>query len=114
MDSILSSIKKLLGMGEDYTHFDTDIIMGINTAFSILTQIGVGPEAGFTITDKNAVWSDYIPDVKTHELVKTYIYLKVKLVFDPPASSVVIELLKEQSKELEWRISTLVDPGGQP
>ena len=110
MDSILTSIKKLLGIEESYTHFDTDVIIGINTAISILTQIGVGPVNGFSITDKTSVWSDFISDMSKLELVKSYVHLKVKLLFDPPTSSAVIEVNNRQLSELEWRISILVDP----
>lgn len=113
MDSILNSIKKLLGIEESYTHFDSDIIMGINTALSILTQIGVGPINGFSISDKISVWSDFVPDMSKLELLKSYVHLKVKLLFDPPASSTVIEVISKQIAELEWRISILVDPGGE-
>ena len=111
MESILTSIKKLLGPREDDTSFDVDIIMGINTALSILTQIGVGPVTGFSISDKTTVWNDYLPNVNTHELVKTYVYLKVKLIFDPPGSSAVVEVINRQLSELEWRISILVESG---
>lgn len=111
--SILTSIKKLLGIEETFTHFDPDIIVGVNTAFSILTQLGAGPTTGFSISDKTKVWSDFIPDVaNTHELIKSYIHLKVKLLFDPPTSSAVIEALNKQISELEWRINILVDQGG--
>ena len=113
MDSILTTIKKLLGIEESYTHFDADIILGINTAFSILTQMGVGPVTGFSITDKTAVWSDFIPDMSKVEMIRSYVHLKVKLLFDPPASSTVVEVINRQIAELEWRISTEVDPGGR-
>ena len=89
MDSILTSIKKLLGITEEYMHFDTDLIIHINTVFSILNHLGVGPTNGFTIADKKAVWKDFTSDDKKIEMVKTYVYLKVKLIFDPPASSAV-------------------------
>ena len=113
MDSILTSIKKLLGIEESYTHFDPDIIMSINTALSILTQIGVGPVTGFSISDKTAKWSDFIPDISRLELVKSYIHMKVRLVFDPPSSSALIDVINQQIKELEWRINILVDNGGE-
>lgn len=112
MDSILNTIKKLLGLEESYTHFDTDIIIGINTALSTLTQIGVGPAEGFSISDKTTTWSDYISDMSKLELIKSYIQLKTKLLFDPPTSSAVIEVINKQITELEWRISVMVDPGG--
>ena len=110
MDSILTSIKKLLGIGESYTHFDTDIIIGINTSLSILSQLGVG-EKSFSIEDKDAEWKDFLPDMSNLELVKSYIHMKVKLMFDPPQSSAVIEVMNKQISELEWRINELVDPG---
>ena len=109
MDSILTSIKKLLGITEEYDHFDPDIIMHINTALSTLTQLGVGPSEGFMIEDKTATWSDFISDKKEVISVKTYVYLKVKLLFDPPQSSFVIEAIKNQLSELEWRILAQVE-----
>lgn len=111
MDSILTSIKKLLGIAEDYTNFDTDIIIHINSVFSILTQLGVGPSEGFSISDANGVWSDFINDSTKIELVKTYIYLKVRLIFDPPQSSSVIDAMNRTISELEWRLNVAVDPG---
>lgn len=106
MESILQSIKKLLGMAEDYTAFDADIIIHINSAFMILNQLGVGPANGFSISDENAVWSDYLPENnKNFEAVKTYVYLKVRLIFDPPMSSAVIEAMRQMISELEWRLN---------
>lgn len=110
MDSILTSIKKLLGITEDYEHFDQDVIIHINSAFSVLTQLGVGPEAGFLIEDSSAIWSDFVSNASKLEFIKTYIYLKVKLVFDPPTSSAVIDAINRQISELEWRINVTVDP----
>lgn len=104
MDSILTSIKKLLGIAEEYEHFDQDIIMHINSVFMILQQIGIGPEEGFSIVNKDAVWSDYITDSNKFESVKSYIYLKVKILFDPPASSVVMESMNRMATELECRL----------
>lgn len=110
MESILTSIKKLLGIGEDYDKFDVDIITHINTAFSILRQLGVGPKKGFSISGVDDVWNDFIPEDNTQfQDVKTYIYLKVKLVFDPPLSSSVIESMKESIHELEWRLNISSD-----
>ena len=109
MDSILTSIKKLLGITEEYEHFDADIIMHINTIFMILNQLGVGPANGFSIKDKSAVWSDYISDEENLEAVKTYMHLKVKLLFDPPSSSVVMECTNRMISELEWRLNISVD-----
>lgn len=105
-ESILTSIKKLLGLGEEYEHFDLDIIIHINTVFMILTQLGVGPSKGFTIKDKTAVWSDFIPaDDLRFEAAKTFMYLKVRLVFDPPSSSAVLESFNRTISELEWRLA---------
>ena len=108
-DSILDTIKKLLGPGQEQTHFDQDIIIHINTAIIHLTDIGVGPKAGFSIKSSEEVWSDFIVDIKQFEAVKTYIYLKVKLIFDPPLSSSVIELFEKQIREIEWRLNSRVD-----
>lgn len=110
MESILTSIKKQLGIAEEYTHFDADIIIGINSVFAILTQLGVGPSDGFSISDSNAVWSDFTSDISKLEFVKSYVYLKVRLVFDPPSSSAVMEAMNRAISELEWRILVAVDP----
>lgn len=110
MDSILTSIKKMLGITEEYEHFDQDIIIHINTVFMILNQLGVGPSEGFSIHDKNAIWSDFVSDMNKIEAVKSYMYLKVKLLFDPPLSSSVVESIKNQINELEWRLNIAVDP----
>lgn len=109
MDSILTSIKKLLGIAENYEHFDADIIMHINSVFSILTQLGVGPEEGFTIKDKTAVWIDFVPENPKLESIKTYVYMKVKLIFDPPLSSAVMECMKQSIAEFEWRLNHEVE-----
>lgn len=104
MESILTSIKLLLGVMEDYEHYDTDIIMHINTVFMILRQIGVGPEEGFSIKDKSTTWDEYVSADKI-EAVKTYIYLKVRLIFDPPSSSIMVEAINRTISELEWRLN---------
>lgn len=109
MESILNSIKKLLGIAEDYDHFDSDIIMHINSVFATLTQLGVGPEDGFSIDDESAKWEDFLPEERMLHSVKSYMFMKVKLMFDPPLSSAVIECTKEQIKELEWRLQVAVD-----
>ena len=111
MISILNTIKKLLGPTEVYDNFDTDIIVHINSAFSSLTQLGVGPQDGFFIKDETDLWTDFIQDDKRLEFVKTYIYLKVKLVFDPPLSSSVLDAMNRQINELEWRLNVAVDSG---
>lgn len=110
MNSILTSIKKILGITADYTHFDKDLILHINSVFTILNQLGVGPENGFSITDKKAQWTDFLPDGVTLELVKSYVGLKVRLLFDPPTSSAAIEAINRQISEFEWRINVQVDP----
>lgn len=109
MESILISIKKLLGITEDYNHFDTDLIIHINTVLSILTQLGVGPEEGYAIKDSTAVWNDFIPNDSRLELIKSYVYLKVKLLFDPPLSSAVIESINRQISEFEWRLNVAAE-----
>lgn len=108
--SILTSIKKLLGIAEEYQVYDADIVMHINSAFSILTQLGVGPSDGFSIEDNSTLWTDFIPEKSKIEFVKSYVHLKVKLLFDPPLASAVIECMNQQIKELEWRILVAVDP----
>lgn len=112
LESILTSIKKLLGIAEEYEHFDSDLIMHINSVFSILTQLGVGPEKGFMITDKSAVWEDFIPSAVKLQMVKSYMHLRVKLLFDPPLGSAVIEAMNRQISELEWRIEIETDSEG--
>lgn len=107
--SILTSIKKMLGIAEDYTEFDEDIITHINSVFLNLTQLGVGPEEGFMIEDDTAVWEDFIDDSIQLQAVKTYMYLKVKLLFDPPLSSSVTESFTRTIAELEWRLNVAVD-----
>lgn len=109
MESILTSIKKLLGIAADYEQFDTDIIIHINSAFSTLTQLGVGPSEGFVIQDETSTWSDFTADDPRLEFVKTYIYLKVRLVFDPPTTGSVIEAIKQNISEYEWRLMIAAD-----
>lgn len=104
MGSILTSIKKLLGIEEEYEHYDPDIIIHINSVFMILNQLGIGPSTGFTIKDETAMWTDFVEDTTKIEAVKTYVYLKVKLIFDPPLSSAVMESIKQQLSELEFRL----------
>lgn len=105
MESILNTIKKMLGPSEEYDQFDTDIITHINTVFMTLTQLGVGPSDGFYIEDDTTTWLEFVPDLTNFQAIKTYIYLKVKLVFDPPQSSAVIESMNKQIAELEWRLN---------
>ena len=109
MDSILTSIKKLLGYGEESTHFDADIIMHINSVFSDLAQIGVGPAEGFSISDANITWKSYTDDDPLIANVKQYIYLKVRLVFDPPTNSSVLAAMERSIDKLEWRLNVASD-----
>lgn len=103
--SILNNIKKLLGIDESDTSYDVDIIIHINTTIPILSQIGVKPPTGFMLTSKNQVWQDYIGTSTINlESVKTYIYLRVKLLFDPPTNPTTVQSMTNTIKELEWRI----------
>ena len=102
-ESILTSIKKLLGITADYKHFDTDIIMHINSVFMVLMQLGLGPEDGFSISDDSATWSDFIADKKWLEAVKSYVYLRVRLLFDPPQNGTLMNAMEKQIAEFEWR-----------
>ena len=109
MDSILTSIKKLLGIAEDYEHFDQDLIIHINSVLSILTQLGVGPSEGFSIEDENATWNDFIPEDKRLSSIRSYVYMKVKLLFDPPLSSSVMESMNRMISEFEWRLNVAAE-----
>jgi hypothetical protein len=99
-----------LGIAEDYEQFDVDIIMHINSVFAILTQLGVGPTEGFYIEDDGPEWSDYLEDNRLIETVRSYMYMKVRLMFDPPTSSAVMDSMNRMISELEWRINVAVDP----
>lgn len=112
-ESILGTIKKLIGFEDDYTQFDTDLIIHINTAFASLAQIGSNLKEGFFITDKNNLWSEYTTDTAILEPIKMYVYLKTKMIFDPPASSMVIETIKQTINELEFRIQISADSSGK-
>jgi hypothetical protein len=103
--SILISTKKVLGIAEDYTVFDLDIITHINTAFSTLTQLGVGPAQGFMIEDAEAEWGDFIVDDIQYNSVKSYVFLKTRQLFDPPSTSYLIASTEKQILELEWRLN---------
>lgn len=107
IDSILTSIKKNLGVDEGYTAFDHDITLYINSAFTTLAQLGVGPEGGFVIQDASKKWSDYIPaDNLMYESVKNFITISVKLILDPPPTSFAIASLERQRDEIGWRLKT--------
>ena len=105
MESILTSVKEMLGIAEEYDVFDTVIAMHINSVFMILRQIGVGPKNGFSIKDATATWDQFLQGTDDYESVKTYVYLKVKLLFDPPLSTAVTEAIKQMIAELEWRLN---------
>jgi hypothetical protein len=113
-ESILKSTKKILGLADDYTPFDLDVITHINAAFSILDQLGVGPVDGFSISDDTATWNDYIVPSNQLHLVKTYVYLKVRSLFDPPSTGFLITAANDQLKEYEWRLNVFrewaIDP----
>ena len=102
-ESILNTIKHMLGLEPDYTAFDTDILVLINSAFSVLYQLKVGTKEPFRIEDDSAVWSDFVSDDQKLEMVKEYIYISCRIVFDPPSSSYVLTAYKERKDEIEWR-----------
>jgi hypothetical protein len=103
--SILISTKKILGIAEDYTVFDLDVITHINSAFSTLTQLGVGPADGFMINGDEEVWTDFIANDLQYNSVKSYVFLKTRQLFDPPTTSYLISAVEKQIQELEWRLN---------
>lgn len=105
MDSILDSTKKILGIDKDDTAFDVDILMHINSVFSTLSQLGIGPVTGFAIEDASTTWDEFLSGDLHLNSVKTYIYLRVRLLFDPPTTSFTIDAMKQQLQELEWRLN---------
>ena len=109
MESILTSIKLLLGIKEEHEYFDDQLIMHINSVFFILTQLGVGPSEGFSIEDKFATWNEFLSDEQNLEAVKSYVHLKVKLLFDPPMSTAVTESINRLISELEFRLNTAAE-----
>lgn len=108
-ESILVYVKKLLGIQKDYDHFDPDVIYGINAAFAVLTQLGVGPEEGFAISDDTAKWTDFVSDVARLSLIKEYVCLRTRLLFDPPTSSALIDAMNKSVSEYEWRLYVASD-----
>lgn len=104
-DSILDGTKKILGIDSAYDAFDTDVIVHINSVFSTLTQLGIGPVEGFMIEDETSKWEEFIGIDNNLNAVKTYVYLRVRLLFDPPTNSFLVASLNEQVKELEWRLN---------
>lgn len=112
-DSIFLTIKTMLGFSEEDDTFDTDILININSSIMRLNQLGLGPKEGYHITGKDETWNDYIGESKKLEATKLYIYERARLVIDPPSSSFVLEALKEDCKELEWRINSEIEYGDE-
>lgn len=111
-DSILQSIKKLLGPGAEQTEFNQEILMDINGVFFELQELGVGPEEGFAIYDETAKWIDFTDNTKILRVLKPYMYLKVKLIFDPPTSSSVLTSFENMVNRFEWRINVAAESSG--
>lgn len=110
MESILTSVKKMLGISEEYEHFDPEIIMHINSVLMVLTQIGIGPPEGFSIEDETSSWTDFVSDTTKLEAIKTYVYLRVRLIFDSSSlTSAVIESINRTINELEWRLNIIAE-----
>ena len=110
MESILTSIKKLLGIQADYAHFDMDLVICINSVLAILTQLGVGPASGFSILDESATWEEFIGSDSRLEMIKSFMHLRVRLLFDPPQNASLADAIDRMAKELEWRIQVAADP----
>lgn len=108
-DSILISVKKMLGLDKEYDAFDMDVVIHINSVFMVLNQLGVGPKECFSIDDDNASWSDFFQGNENANLVKSYMYLKVRLMFDPPSTGVLHEAMERQISEFEWRLNMQCD-----
>lgn len=106
-ESILTETKKALGIAEEVTVFDTDIRMHINSSLGTLNQLGIGPEGGFEVIDVNQVWADFLLTDLELSPVKSYVFLRVKMLFDPPANSWTIVAMKEQIEQLEWRLNAV-------
>jgi hypothetical protein len=113
-ESILDTVKKSIGFDPEYTAFDLDIIIQINSAFGTLTQFGVGSVTGFAITDNTTLWSQYVADLTVLGMVKSYIYMAVRLAFDPPGTSFGIDAVKTQLAELGWRINVAIETSTPP
>lgn len=109
MESILTSIKKMLGIDSEYEQFDPDIIMHINSVFMDLSQLGVGSSVGFTIEDDTSTWMEFMSERDNLQAVKSYMYLRVKLLFDPPSSSAVLEAMKQEISKWEWRLNVAAE-----
>lgn len=120
IQSILTSTKKNLGLDASYTVFDEDILTHINSAFATLNQLGIGPEDGYAIEDASATWDAFFGENLKYSSIKTYVYLSVKLLFDPPSTSYYVTAIEKQKQELEWRLNVVreqtdwVDPEPEP
>lgn len=108
-NSILETIKKLIGIDKNYGVFDLDLIVAINSSFMILNQLGIGPDKPFSIKDSSSTWKDFFGDEEMFELAKSYIYLRARLLFDPPSSGVLHEAVERQISEFEWRMHVQAD-----
>lgn len=104
MDSILTSIKKMLGINAEYTQFDVDIKIHINSVFAVLAQLGIGPVGGYSIQDESESWDAFLKEATNLELVKTYVYLKVRMLFDPPVTAALVDSANRMITEFEWRL----------
>lgn len=109
-ESILKTIKQLIGCPDDFEQFDLDLIVHINSAFATLTHLGVGPKEGYRITGADNAWSEFEDNAQKLSLIKDYVYIKTRLLFDPPTSGSLMDSLKEQLKEMEWRLYMIYDP----
>lgn len=110
MESILTSIKKTLGIDEEYEHFDVDILMHINSVLVAINQLGIGPSTGFIVLDKTQTWAELLGDGYSElQSIQSYMYLKVRLLFDPPSNSFIVESMNRQIGELEWRLNVQVE-----
>lgn len=108
MDSILLTIKSMLGLDETYKVFDKELIVYINTAINVLEQLGIGQD-GFTVVSESDTWDSYVTDLAKMESIKTYIYIRTKLLFDPPSNSTLSKSLEDTARELEWRLNVKVE-----
>lgn len=113
-ESILGSVKQVLGIVPEYEYFDSQLILFINSVFPTLYELGVGPDNGFEIEDESAEWAELTNDSKLLAQVKSYVYIKVRLLFDPPASSFALDSMNKMAQEMEWRILAMVEPTNRP
>lgn len=108
-ESILLTVKKLIGVPQDYNVFDVDLITHINTTFDALNQMGLGPDEGFSISDESTTWSEYTTYGKEFNMVRSYMALKVRTLFDPPSNASLFTVFDGQLKEYEWRLLIFAD-----